>query len=402
MLFTELPDTALAAILSGFCDGKTISTLALNVVNGRNSGGHRRFWNICRNVLVERYIRLRCRHGGLLSFSTITADRSEEIRDILDITREDIRLSTNDDDDMITKFSHWCAILDYFETQLQLFQVAAATQSQQQQQPNHPAPSSLSSSPSLLLLPRRREPQWIVWRGNMTMPNGEIQCYLTTPFWSVGAMRFWQQMEQENASFCRPSPPNFAFRPPPPPQRSRPTQTSSTDANAAAEQNDTDDDTDDTGDDDDEDSFDNRRQSGVTPYGTLFAIDPVSKRRFAFQCGDLAIDHFDAVRERDHWRHALIPLSQLYDHEATVVLVDHSFVSRTYTDHPVGPLLVGDARSSLCVCWDKEQGEDDWEMAHARLGEMCVQIMNGFPGKTFRDGLLASTDYVQANEFCNF
>jgi hypothetical protein len=396
MLFTELPDTALAAILSGFCDGKTISTLALNVMSGRGrNSGHRRFWNICRNVLVERYIRL-SRHGSLLSSSS-SSTAYEEIRDVVDITREDIRLSTNDDDDdMITKFSHWCAILDYFETQLHLYQVAAAAQSQQQQhQSNHPSSSSLSSP----ILPRRREPQWIVWRGNMTMPNGEIQCYMTTPFWTVGAMRFWQQMEQENASFCRPSPPHFAFRPP----RSRRTaQTSSVDASAAAAESEQDDD--DTDDDDDDDSFD-RRQSGITPYGTLFAIDPVSKRRFAFQCGDLAIDHFDNVRERDHWRHALIPLSQLYnDHDdASVVLVDHSFVSRTYTDHPVGPLLVGEARSSLCVCWDKEQGEDDWESSHARLGEMCVQIMNGFPGKTFRDGLLAnSTDYVHANEFCNF
>jgi hypothetical protein len=395
MHFTELPDTALAAILSGFCDGKTISTLALNVVSNRS--GHCRFWNICRNVLVERYIRL-SRHGSLLSSSSSSA--YEEIRDVLDITREDIRLSTNDDDDddMITKFSHWCAILDYFETQLHLFQIAAAAQSQQQQQQQSNQPSSSTSSSSPMLLPRRREPQWIVWRGNMTMPNGEIQCYLTTPFWSVGAMRFWQQMEQENASFCRPSPPNFAFRPP----RSRRTAQTSTDASAAAESEQ--DDADDDDDTDTDDSFDLRRPNGITPYGTLFAIDPVSKRRFAFQCGDLAIDHFDDVRERDHWRHALIPLSQLYENEPpTVVLVDHSFVSRTYTEHPVGPLLVGKARSSLCVCWDKEQGEDDWESSHARLGEMCVQIMNGFPGRTFRDGLLAnSTDYVYANEFCNF
>jgi hypothetical protein len=354
MIFTDLPDTALAAILSGFCDGKTISTLALNLVSSR--GGHGpRFWNVCRNVLVERYVRLT--HGPLHAY--------EEIRDVLDITREDIRLSTNEDDDIVTKFSHWCAILDYFETQLHIFQ-----QLQQQQQKQR----------TRIIGRHRREPQWIVWRGTMTVPTGgEIQAYLTTPHWTVGALRFWKQMEQENVAYCRPSPQNFVFRQPPV--------------------------------DDDNVTVENQR---VIPYGTLFAMDAVSQRRLAYQCGDLSIDgDFDGVDERRHWRHALIPLSHLYNdlynEPPSIVLVDHGFVSRTYTSYPVGPLLVGNNRSSLCVCWDKEQGDDDWEMAHARLGETCVQIMQDFSSNdddddtpsSFRDALLHG-DFVQANEFGNF
>jgi hypothetical protein len=362
MIFTDLPDTALAAILSGFCDGKTISTLALNVVSSSRGSHGPRFWNLCRNVLVERYVRLSS--GPLRAY--------EEIRDVLDITREDIRLSTNDEDDsIVTKFSYWCGILDYFETQLHIFQ-------QQQQQQDDVAAAAGSSKQQCLR--RRREPQWIVWRGTMTLPTGgEIEAYLTTPHWTVGAMRFWKQMEQENVAYCRPSPQNFVFRQPPI-----------------------------------DDSNVNVENQRVVPYGTLFAVNAVSQRRLAYQCGDLSIDgDFDGVPERHHWRHALIPLSQLYndpDNEPPgIVLVDHGFVSRTYTSYPVGPLLVGTNRSSLCVCWNKEQGEDDWEMAHARLGEICVQIMQDFSAdndddddtpSSFRDVLLHG-DYVQANEFGN-
>jgi hypothetical protein len=263
----------------------------------------------------------------------------DDIRDVLDITREDIRRSTNDDEELVKQFSCWCAILDYFETQLDIFA--------QQQQTSSP-PSS------------RHEPQWVVWTGALTIPNGTFQSYMTTPFWSLGAMNYWKALEMENASFCRPLP-NFRFIQP------------------------------DSSDDDSP-----RR----VPYGTIFALDPTSQRRLSFQCADLAIDHFDEVR--NHWRHALIPLSQFYEEDPGIVLVDHSFVSRTYTSHPIGPLLVATARSSLCVCWDKEQGEDDWEFALGRLGERCVEIMKSFPsGRTFQDGLLES-DFVKANEFCNF
>lgn len=311
--FCELPSEVLAAVLSHFCDGKTISTFLLTGLSNRTL--KKKVLSLCRGALVQRYIALAAR---------IVQD-DDEIRDVLNVLREEIRLSSDDtiDDLLVTKFSEWCAVLDYFETQL-------------------------------AVTAHYRRPHYIVWSGRIEIQYGMIDAYLSTPYWTVGALRYWRALELASLTLTHPRNANFTFT----------------------------------------------AESRI-PYASLFARNGNDKRRMHIQSSDLEVSVFH--NDVNAQRHALVPLHDSYNPEQTVVFVDHSFVSRTHEAVPVGPLLIAKAgRESLCCCWDKENGEDDWEEAVASLGEHVIRIMNSFSqdGRSFRERLL--DENLGLAEFSNF
>lgn len=174
MSLTDLPTEVLASVLGRYSRGLTLSTF-LCVALGERSTRQAAF-AICRGALVQRYVEL------TQDSSLKDSPCYEEIRDVLDVVREDIRLSNDDDDAIVTKFSEWCAILDYFEMQLE------AT-----------------------IPPRFRCPQWIVWCGEMEIPYGRICSYLTTPFWTVSALQYFRNQELSQFTLTRPRQSEFCF-----------------------------------------------------------------------------------------------------------------------------------------------------------------------------------------------
>jgi hypothetical protein len=82
----------------------------------------------------------------------------------------------------MTKFSEWCAILDYFEMQLEAID-----------------------------FPRFHCPQWVVWCGELEIPYGRIRAYMTTPFWTVCALQYWRNQELSQFTLTRPRHSEFIF-----------------------------------------------------------------------------------------------------------------------------------------------------------------------------------------------
>ena len=100
--FSDLSPQALSSILVEFCDGKTISTM-LNVFLGDSRNLRPMAYDVCRGVLVERFVRLKSKLRG-----------EPEAQDVVDATREDVRLS-HSHPPHVGDFSRWCATLEYFE-----------------------------------------------------------------------------------------------------------------------------------------------------------------------------------------------------------------------------------------------------------------------------------------------
>jgi len=154
---TTVPSHALAAVLGPFCSGKEISTFL--TVAQCNYHLRQSSLPLCRGILVERYIEL----------ASQLATQEPEIKDVLNVVREDIRLSqdTDDnDDEILGKFSKWCAILDYFELQWRLG-----------------------------LRHKNVPTQWIVWSGDLEIPYGVVESLLVTSNWTVDAMSYWRNRE---------------------------------------------------------------------------------------------------------------------------------------------------------------------------------------------------------------
>jgi hypothetical protein len=180
----NLPVEVMASVLGTYSSGKTISTFVLVVYGDctlRSTA-----YTICRNALVERYVALSFKVKHIY----MELELDTEIPDILDIIREDIRLSNDDDDQIMYKFSHWCAILDYFEVQLE------ATTSMVESQ-----------------VPTVTCPQWIVWCGQMEITYGEITAYISTPDWNVCALHYWTNQEASQLSLTHPRNNEFVFIP---------------------------------------------------------------------------------------------------------------------------------------------------------------------------------------------
>jgi hypothetical protein len=313
--FHELPVEVLASVLGIFCDGKAISTFL--VVTKSNRTLRTAALRLCRAALVQRYTKLREK-----------LKEYEEIRDALDVIRHDIRREDDLDGMAVSKFSELCAVLDYFETQLSVTSAAHRNY---------------------------RRPQWIVWSGRLCIPYGDMESFLVTPDWSVGAVQYWRQRELATWSMTHPRRQNFVLSP-----------------------------------------------DQQIPYGSLFGMNGIDRRRMTIQSNHLEVSVMrDTIDPR---RHALVSLDEVFDYDgaATIVFVDHSFISRAYETVPVGPVLIAPGRHSLCCCWDKENGEEDWEDALANLGKHVIRIMNSFrvEDETFHSALIRL--YAQVTEFTNF
>jgi hypothetical protein len=173
----NLPSEVFALVLGTFSSGKDISTFLLVVYGNRILRSSA--FSICRGALVQRYIEI----SNNSQFVRNTGTTNTEIKDVLDVIREDIRLSQDDDDQIMCKFSKWCAILDYFEIQLDV---------------------TITRS-------RFRRPQWIVWSGHLEIPYGEINGYITTPDWNVCALQYWRNQEVSQFTLTHPRNTDYAF-----------------------------------------------------------------------------------------------------------------------------------------------------------------------------------------------
>lgn len=170
-----------------FSSGKTISTYVL-VVQG-DVTLRATAYTICRDALVGRFVSLSRKIGLIYEVLDLTS----EIPDILGIVREEVRLSDDNDDEIMSKFSRWCAILDYVEVQLQ----ATCT-----------GKMGLGMALGIIGFP-----QWIVWCGHLEIPYGEIVAYTVTPDWSVSALQYWVNREAAHISLTHPRNGDFVFIP---------------------------------------------------------------------------------------------------------------------------------------------------------------------------------------------
>lgn len=155
---SSLPAEVLSQILSSFCDGKSISTFQI-VARGDPSRRESHF-ALVQDALVHRYVKLanKLQHHG------------DEVKDVLDAIREDIRTAGPDDnDDDVDKVPEWCAILDYFDG-------------------------------------LKQNSDWIVWCGPVGTAFGQVQAFVTTPLWTVGALQYWyHELELVQFSLVRPA-----------------------------------------------------------------------------------------------------------------------------------------------------------------------------------------------------
>jgi hypothetical protein len=313
-LLTHLPAEVLASVLGKFSRGKTISTFLMVACSHREL--RPTAYSLCRGALVQRYIELST-HPALVPTVSYS-----EIRDVLDVIREDIRLSNDDDDQMMAMFSEWCAILDYFEIQLE------------------------ATNP-----PHFRCPQWIIWCGQLGITYGRINAYLATPDWSVCALQYWRNQELLQFTLTHPRHTDYAFI-----------------------------------------------SEDRIPYGTLIGLQNMDRLRLERQCSDLEVH---ALRDvSDPRRFCLVPLNESYDECPSIVFVDHSFICHMHSSHIlVGPLLVDPERRSLCCCWEKEIGEDLWDLAISNFGQHAIRVMSSF-GSNFSTEMLLEM-YRNTREFSN-
>eukprot|EP01083_Nonionella_stella_P148148 468525_1 len=180
----DLSEVVQSQILSSFCDGKSVSTY-FHVLLGNTS--LRQFaFDILRDALVDRFKRL-----ALGSH----AKSSEEAKDVLDIIREEIRtcvikrstdgrwIINNSEyrESGITKYSQWCAIVDYFEN-MQL---------------------------------GRQRAEYIVWCGGLNAQGLRIErACVSTPYWTVTAMDYLYDELELNSNNYLTHPATFHNLPP--------------------------------------------------------------------------------------------------------------------------------------------------------------------------------------------
>ena len=160
----ELPPEVLSSALGSFLDGKSMSTF-LMVVEGCHTQDSDSVLSLLRNALVHRYQQLQ---RQLAAKALHTGREQEDIRDVLLVLREDIRTSED-----VSKFPEWCAILDYFESQMKFN-------------------TTNSNSDSLESMQLQPQPGWVVWCGPIETIFGTFQASLQcTSEWTLGALNYW-------------------------------------------------------------------------------------------------------------------------------------------------------------------------------------------------------------------
>ena len=186
IIMIGLPEGIQSQILSSFCDGKSISTY-FHVIHCNQSLNEVSF-DLIRDALVDRYKNL----ADCQQFTD-----HEEVRDVLDIIREDIRtcrMIISSDDRMLieygdsclreaatTKIPDYCVIIDYFDKM-------------RVQRPD-------------------RVDEFILWCGKLETQRGTIQkACISSRIWSVTAMDFFHdELELNNQYLTHPA--SFIFVP---------------------------------------------------------------------------------------------------------------------------------------------------------------------------------------------
>eukprot|EP00978_Attheya_sp_CCMP212_P021108 scaffold61260_cov63-Attheya_sp.AAC.2 len=175
-----IPDVIQSQLLSSFCSGTTISTY-FHVLSCNHSLQPGAF-PLIRDALVDRY-------KNLAQSKCLACH--EEVRDVLDVIREDIRtchIVTSADgrivcdegeaslrEALVTKISGWCAIVDYFDKMM---------------------PSDSHAG------------EFVMWCGALeTHGFGTIQkACLSTPYWTVTALDyFYEQLELNHHYLVHPA-----------------------------------------------------------------------------------------------------------------------------------------------------------------------------------------------------
>lgn len=175
-----LSDDIISQLLGTFADGKSISTFYLALQSNRSLRNEGGAFDIIRNALVHR----------LKSFAAdkrLRPNRCEEMRDCIDIYREEIRTANVDTelgrlvDDMkrisnlnktiMTIVSEWCAIIEYFDISLCL-------------------------------------DEYVVWIGPVETRFGRMNSVcIRTPFWSITNFKYmYQQLELGCEALVPPNP----------------------------------------------------------------------------------------------------------------------------------------------------------------------------------------------------
>ncbi len=227
-----LPEMVQSQILSSFCDGKSISTYFHILLTNHQLRPYA--FNIIRDALVDRYKNLAAQCVNIGTGQIRSED--EEVRDVVDIIREDIRKCTTremEDDDgtnntrisimattggtggyqddgyarnIVALVSEWCAIADYFE--LNTIKTLKSTiqqdhhhhhhhQQQQHQYSQSTSPDETTTEESNVV--ERRE--YVVWCGQLIKHGLMIErSILTTPYWTITALDYFHEELELNSS----------------------------------------------------------------------------------------------------------------------------------------------------------------------------------------------------------
>ena len=180
------------SILSNFCDGKSISTFLVVAQSNANLNQDDEFLpSLIRNTLVHRFRRLR-EHSCLKNNSEVT--------DVLDVIREEIRNTSYFENGYggsslsLQHYSHWCAIVDYFEKQMPGPSCETRTNLTQEERHNHTREDGDDGNAESGAYTTRRSLEFTIWCGPLQTSAGIVRCAkLSSPHWTATAMEFWHR-----------------------------------------------------------------------------------------------------------------------------------------------------------------------------------------------------------------
>lgn len=266
----ELPKELFTNILSSFCDGKTISTFLLASQASREFDG----FDTVQGALVQRYQQM-----------TQTV-QDENIGETLDMLLSQVQACERSSPECMKLFSEQCAILDYFEA-------------------------------------HSGDHHWLIWSGRVDTFYGEIQAFLTSPYWSISAIASWyRDLEMTQFSLVR----------------------SRVDVDRPASH----------------------------PFGTFAGRSQRDAALMDQLHTKLQINYNSSD---EYWKGMLTALQFAYDGSPPLVLTTHAYpILANHQDTHVPSWLC--PTSSLSCYWDDYDGYDD--QALQNLGEHIIRLMEQF------------------------
>jgi hypothetical protein len=266
----DLPPEIFSNVLASFCDGKAISTFLLASQASRGFDG----FDTVQGALVERYQELSRKV------------KDPDIAETLEILINQIRSCERTSPEAMKLFSERCAILDYFEPQI-LF-----------------------------------DRHWLIWCGEFESFYGNVQAYITSPYWSISAISSWyRDLELSQFSMVRP------------------------------------------------------RVPIDRPEGYPFGCIAGRGRRDILLIENLRVNldaNYDAA---EYWKGMMTAIQFAYDHNPSLVITTHAYPTLAEQEQVHIPNWLPKTKS-LCCYWDDFDGYDD-EALH-NLGEHIVRLMQRF------------------------